>query len=339
MKTSYLKVLKYLFLLSLGIFLLLFAFRGQNLNKLLHDLKKANYFWVIVSALFCLIAHIFRALRWGMLIGPLGYGRPKNANMFYAVMIGYLANLAFPRMGEISRCGVINRTNKVPINKLLGTVIIERMIDLLMLVLVILITIALQFKFISHFLYTNILLTLAVRVNTANIILFILIFFAATLGLYYLIIKKDIFGIAEKIKGLWGGLKSGLNSIRYLQYKNIFILYSILIWVLYYLATYLCFFAITATSNLGLIVALSVLVFGSLGMIAPVQGGIGAYHWMVAEGLTIYHIERTDGLSYATIIHSSQVLLILFAGAASLLFIMIDSPKQDRNEKIGLIEA
>ncbi len=336
MKTSYFNLFKYLLLLSLGIFLLFLAFRGQNSDKLLHDLRKADYLVVTASALVCFIAHIFRALRWNMLIEPLGYGKPKATHTFYAVMIGYLANLAFPRMGEISRCGVLNKTDKIPVNQLLGTVITERIIDLFMLMLTILMAIALQFKFISNFLYTHILLKFSGKINTANSVFYILIICTAGFGLYYLIIKKDIFGMADKIKILWQGLKSGLISIRSLEHKNGFIIYSILIWAFYYLATYLCFFAINATSGLGLTVALSALVFGSFGMIAPVQGGIGAYHWMVSEGLTMYNIERTNGLAYATIIHSSQTILILLAGSASLFFVMVNSSKRNKNENPGL---
>jgi glycosyltransferase 2 family protein len=315
---------------------LIIAFRGQDLDKLLNDVKKANYVWVVASVISCFTAHIVRALRWNMLIEPLGYGKPKITSVFYAVMIGYLANLALPRMGEISRCGVLNKTDKIPVNHLIGTVIVERIIDLFMLILIILVTVLFQFKFISHFLYTHVLLRISGIINAGNLLFFTLIFLAVAFSIYYLVIKKDILGISERIKVIWTGFKSGLNSIKFIQHKKVFILYSILLWLLYYFSTYLCFFAVETTSKLGLTAALTVLVFGSLGMIVPVQGGIGAYHWMVTEGLTLYGIERTNSLAYATIIHSSQTLLILFVGAISLLLTMISISKQNKNETTGI---
>ena len=105
--------------------LLWLAFRGQNLEQIVYDLKNANYLWVLASVLVSILAHYARALRWNMLIQPLGF-KPSNSNTFHAVMVGYLANLAVPRMGEVSRCGVLNRTDKIPLNNLIGTVIVER---------------------------------------------------------------------------------------------------------------------------------------------------------------------------------------------------------------------
>jgi uncharacterized protein (TIRG00374 family) len=331
LKVSIYSILKYVVLLAIGVVLLVVAFKDQDFDRLVSDLKSANYWWVSAAACACLVAHVLRAVRWNMLIEPLDKGTPPLKHTFYAVMIGYLANLAFPRMGEVSRCGVINKTDKIPLNQLIGTVITERLIDLLMLFVIVGVGILLQYKLISGFLYKNLLLKLGDRVGYASILVLAGGLVLGALLLLYIVVKKNHWGVVKKMRALWSGFSNGLGSVKKMRNKSAFVLYSISIWFFYFLSTYLCLFALDAVSNLGPIVALSVLVFGSLGMLAPVQGGIGAFHWIVAEGLTIYSLPRSDGLAYATIIHSSQTLLILFIGLISVVMVVISSSKQLRS--------
>ena len=122
---------RYLIVLTLGILLLYLAFKGQDLNKMISDLQKANFEWVILSIIIILIAHFLRAYRWNLMIGSLGHGTPSLMKTFHALIMGYLANLAFPRMGELARCTALNKSDKIPVTKLLGTVIAERVVDLL----------------------------------------------------------------------------------------------------------------------------------------------------------------------------------------------------------------
>ncbi len=328
MKVKPITALKYILLFIASIILLWLAFKGQDIQKLWFDLQNANYFWVTVSALSCLLAHFIRAVRWQMLIRTLNYN-PKLANTFYAVMVGYLANLALPRMGEISRCAILVKTDKIPANSLLGTVIVERFIDLLMLIIIVLLAIFLQFDIIFNFFKTN----LSFNVNNLYLnitIAFLILLFICAAGYlaYRLLLKNKEKGIGKKIFNLFVGLKEGIISVFKMDKKGWFLFHSLFIWFLYFLSTYLCFFAINATENLTVGAAFSVLVFGSLAMLAPVQGGIGAYHWMVSQGLLIYNIAKADGLAYATIIHSSQTIIILLIGSISLLFVLIQSNKE-----------
>lgn len=332
MKQFIAKSFKYLILLLIGIVLLYFAFKDQDLNLLLQDLRKAEYVWVFASVLFAYIAHLLRAYRWRMMISSLGHGTPSLINTFYAVLIGYLANLAFPRMGEVSRCGVINKTNQIPIVKLIGTVVAERLIDLLSLGFIIFLAIALQFGLLSDFLYSHLLIkltgssgqTLLVFVSCMLILMFVV---------FYIFKKREKLGIWAQIHKFYLDIKSGIFSIKAMGNKAGFIACSILIWLMYGISIYLCFFALKATTELGPLVALSTLVFSSLAMIAPVQGGIGAFHWMVSEGLTIYGIERSEGLAFALLLHSSQTLIILFTGSISLILLFINSPKKIGNDE------
>ncbi|WP_395808428.1 lysylphosphatidylglycerol synthase transmembrane domain-containing protein [Daejeonella sp.] len=335
MKQVIAKSFKYLILLLIGLVLLYFAFKEQDLNLLFEDLRRAEYVWVFASVLFAYLAHLVRAYRWRMMISSLGHGTPSLTNTFSAVLIGYLANLAFPRMGEVSRCGVINKTDQIPIVKLIGTVVAERLIDLLMLGFIIFLAIAIQFGLLSDFLYNNLLIKLTRSEGYFTLLVFASCMLILMLVLFYIFKKREKLGIWYKIHKFYLDIKSGIFSIKAMGNKAGFIAYSILIWLMYGISVYLCFFALKATAELGPVVALSTLVFSSLAMIAPVQGGIGAFHWMVSEGLTIYGIERSEGLAFALLLHSFQTLIILFTGSISLILLFINSPKKIRNEEAG----
>ena len=181
-------------MLGIGLLLLVVAFHGQDFDRLVSDLKSANYWWVLASAFACLIAHVLRAMRWNMLIEPLGRGTPTFKNTFSAVMIGYLANLAFPRMGEVSRCGVIHKTDRIPLNQLIGTVITERLIDLLMLIVIVGLSILLQYKLISSFLYERLLLKLGDHVSYVSILVFAGVLLVCALLALYIVLKKKTLG-------------------------------------------------------------------------------------------------------------------------------------------------
>lgn len=332
MKRSYYSVLKYLILLVAGIGLLFIAFKGQDFTKLILDLQKANYNWIFASILVGAMAHILRAYRWRMMINTLGYGRPALLNTILAVFTGYLANLAFPRMGEVSRCGVLHKTDNIPLVKLIGTVVAERIIDVLMLFLITLAGILIQFNLLSEFIYKNVLIKLNSQSAGSSGLMLTILLISLIIAAIVLIIRKMRPGIFLKIFDLISDIQSGILSVRTINYKGLFIFYSLSIWGLYGLSAYLSFFALKSTAELGFTEAISTLIFSSFAMIAPVQGGIGAYHWMVSEGLTIYGIAKSDGLTYALITHSAQTLIVLLGGSISLIMLFIRSSKVKENE-------
>jgi uncharacterized protein (TIRG00374 family) len=322
---------RYLIVLTVGILLLYLAFKGQDLNKMISDLQKANFEWVILSIIIILIAHFLRAYRWNLMIGSLGHGTPSLMNTFHALIIGYLANLAFPRMGELARCTALNKSDKIPVTKLLGTVIAERVVDLLMLGLIFLLAILLEFKSLSGFLNEHVMSKFSGRIGEIILVMLGLILLSVSSIFLLILIKKRKWGFTERIFHFFSGMKAGVLSLKRLDNKIGFLLSSVLIWVLYGLSSYFCFFALSATSSLGPGAALSTLVFGSLAMIAPVQGGIGAFHWMVSEGLLAYGISKTDGLSYALLVHTSQTIIILFIGSLSLILFLKESNRKQSN--------
>lgn len=307
--------------------LLWLAFRGQDLQKIVLDLRNANYFWVIASAMVSIVAHYIRGLRWKMLIKPLGH-EPSNANTYHAVMVGYLANLAVPRMGEISRCGVLNRTNKIPLNSLIGTVIIERIIDVLFLLSILVFSILLEYSRIFDFIKINILIPMFDKFSSSSILIYVFIGMLVIAVAVLYIIKayhEKLLSIKlyNKLFEILIGFKEGILSVIKMEKKGLFIVYSAAIWILYILSTYLCYFAIESTSNLSFSSAIFVMAVGGIGMSAPVQGGIGAYEATVQLGLLVYGIAAVNGLAYATLNHSSQILSILIFGSISLLYIFL----------------
>lgn len=326
LKKNLFRSLQFILFLAIGIILLYYAFKGVPLADFWKELIRARYEWVIMGVIIGVVAHFVRALRWKLLLEPLGY-QPKLLNSFHAVMTGYLANYAFPRIGEVTRCGVLNKTDRIPVDKLLGTVLIERTIDLLMLVILLFVVFAAKVQFFGSFInekifgpaYSNMTDTF----NSAPVlwIIFALIILSAFLAGY--IFRQRIGRIRgmHRVKEALRGIIAGFRSAFMLKRKWSFIVYTILIWFLYFLMTWVVFFAVPATSALSPIDGLFILVFGSIGMALPVQGGFGTYHLLVALGLSLFDISRADGMVYAIISHESQTLMILLVGGISMFIV------------------
>ena len=328
------KVLKNLAFLFVGLVLLYLAFKGQDLEKLILDLKEANYFYVILSVLFGVGAYLSRAKRWLILLEPMGYS-PKFSNSLYSIVIGYFANLAIPRIGEITRCTTMNQAEKIPVDKLFGTVILERIIDLMFLLTLTLITILLKVDLFGGFFFDLVNSNKEKYPKLVNLILISGVLFMLFLLILYAIRSRlRKFQFAIKIRTFFLGIKEGLVSIKKIKNKSGFVFHSLSIWICYYLMSWVVFYSIEETSHLGLIDGLFILVVGGFGMAAPVQGGIGAYHFIVSLGLGVLGIASAPALSYATIVHTSQTLFILLAGSVSLALLYL-SNKKIKNTKLG----
>ncbi|WP_406824944.1 lysylphosphatidylglycerol synthase transmembrane domain-containing protein [Pedobacter sp. KACC 23697] len=312
--------LKFIILFLIGIGVLYLAFRGQNLEKIWQEIKTANYFWVVISAIAVLIAHVLRALRWQMLYHSIHYN-VSFWQAYHAVMIGYLANLALPRFGEIGRCSVVHKAAKVPMFASIGTVITERLFDVVMLLLTSLAMLIFQYEIVADFLYQTIYLNLAKKVSMVNY------WWLVGLGVVFLLLAVSVVYFLrqkfnKKFLRIFVNLRQGFGSYSKLKQKGLFLTYTLGIWFFYLLSVYFAFSSIQATSELHFNAAFTAIVFSGFAMAAPVQGGIGVFHWMVAQSLVLYGISFKDGLAYSTIIHSSQVLLILLLGSLSLFFIL-----------------
>jgi len=273
------------------------------------------------------------------LIEPLGYTPPLKKTT-YSLMVGYFANLAFPRLGEVSRCAALSKAEVIPFNKLLGTVIVERIIDVISLLICMLLVAALEFKRLGNFFNENIFNPLLKKIDQLSrspilLTLIILALIALISVLIYFSRKNKSKGKETAFAKLTKGFMDGLRSVAKLKQPGLFIFHSIFIWVLYYLSVYVALFAFPFTSGLGSGAALFLLVAGGLGMSAPVQGGIGAYHLLVSQGLVLYGLSREDGLTFATLLHSLQLVLVIIMGIASLLLLFSSGKEKMNGKKIA----
>ena len=315
---------KYIFFLFLGIGLAYLAFKNQDPKTLISQLKDVNYFWVLASIAFGFIAIVSRGLRWVILLKNLNYSIGR-LNSIYAVAIGYFTNIAVPRAGEITRCTSLNQTENIPIDKLFGTIILERAIDFIFLISLSLLVLILKFELFLEFLG----IIFSGKTIEIKSLFFIGLSTIALIVVLILFLQKMLknFNFNIKIKEFIIGVKDGFKSIHGLENKAIFWAHTLLIWIMYLMMTYICFFSIEATQMLTLIDGLYAMIIGGYGMVAPVQGGIGAYHYIVKEGLMLISISEDSALLYATIVHTAQTLMTLSVGGISILMVFLTKRK------------
>ncbi|MEA2106733.1 MAG: lysylphosphatidylglycerol synthase transmembrane domain-containing protein [Bacteroidota bacterium] len=338
MKRTLLKTANFFFFLALGLLLLYLAFRDANLKDLVEDLKKANYFWIILSLFFAFIGYASRAYRWRLLIEPLNY-KPSFKNVFHALMFGYFVNLAFPRIGEISRCAALTKSDKIPMDSLIGTVLIERAIDVVVLLILLFVIFVAKLESFGLFIKENLFIPFSQKViHTIDFSIYYWIGIVVLLGVFVFLIyffrkKFKRVKIVIKIRELIRGVVSGVKTVTRMRSRSTFLLHTVIIWVMYFLMTYVAVFSIPATQSLTPIDGLFLLVIGGLGMSAPVQGGIGAFHWIISSGLTLYGISKTDGLVLATILHESQVVMVLVLGIIAVITLFLIPRSKSKNNR------
>ena len=325
MKSKIIKAFQFIFFLLVGLVLLYFAFKGIDMDSLMLQIRQANYGWVTLSVACAVLALVFRAYRWRLLIEPLGE-HPKVLNIFHAINVGYMANFVFPRIGEITRCGILNRTDRVPVDRLFGTVIVERIFDMLMAVFLLCLILMLRFDVVGNFIMQNIFnpfFELLPGPAGIGLLIAIPVLIVVAFIVFYRIFKKQLSEISafRKIRDLIKGIGNGIKSVYQIRSFGLFVTLNFFVFGMYFLQTYIMFFALSSTSSLGLADALFVLVLSSLSFVIPVQGGIGAYHWIVSMGLTIFGLTREEGMVYATISHSVTSIVMILLGALSLIFV------------------
>lgn len=333
MKKKIINSLKFLIFFGLGIFLFWYVYRDQEIDDIIQELKKVNYWWIILSMILGILSHISRALRWSMLINSLGYS-PKATNSFFSVMISYLANLAAPRLGEVTRPTIVKKYEHIPYSSTFGTIVLERIIDIIFLLILSGLVFITQFEIVMKFLANNPEISSKfenIHFSNATIsgIVMAIIGFS---GLIFFLRKK--FKHTElyiKIRGLISNFTDGLKAIKKIKNLPLFIFHSLFIWAMYYLMMYVCFFAFDFTSDLGLMACLTLFVMGSYGMVAPVQGGIGAWHFMVIGTLLIFGVEFDDAGIFALVAHGSQTFMIIIVGSLSLVALPFLNKKQHNN--------
>lgn len=302
--------------MAVGAGLFYLAFRNTEFEKLANDFRKADYTYVILSIIMGYMAFISRGMRWVLLLEPLGK-KPNTWNAIHSVTIGYFANLLVPRAGELARCTALYQTDDIPVNRLFGTVILERVIDFLMLLFLVLLTLILEFDLLMELFDTAFSATQGSEDNNSGLYIKLGIAAFGVIGILTLYLLREKFmmhPLYQKVREFWEGIKEGLKSISQLKSKTPFILHTIFIWLMYYLMVYICVFSLDATKDLSPSSGLLVMIAAGFGMVVPTPGGIGAYHYLVMLGLGVLGVASDDGVSFATLVHTGQLVMTVITG-------------------------
>lgn len=327
MKKKFLNILKILGFISIGVFLFWIVYRKQDINEIKNALLQADLKWVILSIFFGLLSHLSRAIRWKILIKPLGYS-PKIKNLFFSVMVMYLTNHAIPRSGEIVRCGIVDRYEKIPFTKLLGTVIAERVVDIIMLAILTLIVFFTQYSVILDFVNNNpqIIKNISKIFNSTPLIVGIALLGISFLAVLFVFRKKiQKTKLYKKIEETIKSFIVGFRTIILLKENKIaFILHTIFIWAMYFIMIYTVFMCFEDTRNLSIMTGLTIFVLTAYGIVVPSPGGIGTWHFIAIETLFIYGIPKDPtGNTFAIVAHESQMIMLVIVGLISLILLPI----------------
>ncbi len=345
MKKLVKSILQFLLFLGIGAVILYLVYRSQNtayladctlrgipeadcnlLDKLLNDFKSTNFGWMALVGLAFLVSNYSRTAKWQMLLEPLGY-RPRFLNGYLSILVAYFANLGLPRMGEVVRAGVLSKYENLPPEKVMGTIVVDRVVDVLCLGLVFLLAVIFEGKKLLNyedFIGGN---ANAATVQEPSFTKWWVLGFMLVVASSMFLTRKKLANTAifQKILGMFKGFWEGIKSVAKLRNPWLFVMHSLNIWVMYFVMTWLGFQAFGPTAHLGLLAALTVFAFGTLGMVIPSPGGMGTFHFLVITALTtFYGIRGDDAFSVANIIFFTiQIGLTSLLGIAALLLLPI----------------
>jgi len=334
MRRKIINVFKYIFFLAIGVLLFWWLYKDEPIKEYIQAFKNLNYFWIAASVIFGILSQVSRAIRWNMLIKPLGYN-PKLFNSILSVYILYLVNLILPRAGEIFRCSVMSRYEKIPFAKLVGTVFIERMADFITLMMLAIVIILSQLGVFIGFFNTHPEMKekLFSILSWRNFIIVLVAIGLIYIGFvifrrYFRKKKNENSSIVSKLRSLKHNFFEGIKSISKLENKWFFIGHTVFIFAMWLFMLYVVFLAFEPTSHLSLETGMITFLMGGLAMLAPVQGGIGAWHFMVIETLVIYGIARPEGKVFALIAHASTNLIYLIFGSVAMILMPLLNPRK-----------
>ena len=327
---SILSFLKVALPLAFGAFLIWYVFKDltqQEKEELYASFASANYFWIFLSISFGILSHMSRAIRWKYTIQPLGK-TPGFWNSFFTVMIGYVANLALPRLGEVTRPGLLGKYEGLPFNKLFGTIVAERVADLVILGSIMAGIVFVEFDMLKELLFGYL------EQGSGNISIekILIIAGAAVIGLaalFFLMLSKSDNPISRKIRELVRGIFEGLISIVKMENKGYFLMHTAFIWIMYIGMFWVCFFCLEETSSVPLAGVVASFVIGSLAIVF-VQGGLGVFPLAIMNTLLLYGVSKSGALALGWILWTSQTLMVIVLGVASIPLLRF----VNRNKKI-----
>lgn len=321
MKKRTKKILKIILPLLLGIFLIWYSIQSATpaeREELLNNILTADPFWVAVSFILGTLSHLSRAYRWKFMLEPMGY-RPRFANNFMAVMVGYLANFGIPRSGEVLRAATLASYENVPFEKGFGSIISERIADLLALFLITLIALILQTDTLLSYFEAN-------NINPVLSIVFLLLLTGlGVIALYF--IRKSKLPLIIRFKKLAAGLLEGMRSIIKMRKKWAFLFHTVFIWTMYVLMFYTITFSIPETAEAGAGAIMAAFIAGSFA-ISATNAGVGVYPVAIGAVLMLYGISKQSGEAFGWITWTTQTMVVLIFGGLSFLFLPILNRKK-----------
>jgi uncharacterized protein (TIRG00374 family) len=309
--------LQYIVMIAITVTLLWLSLKGiavgegeDRMSILLGAWAKADKGYLMLMAIVMMISHVLRAVRWKMLLKPAGYNITLK-DSFLSVMIGYLVNLAIPRGGEVSRCYNLFKLSGTPVEVSFGTVVVERLVDLLCLLFLVILSFIIEWDKLMGFLSSLNMSSGGFAVSPMLIVAIAVL--AGIAALVY------AFRNNPKLRKLWTGFKEGMLAVFRLENKFLFIFHSVVIWVLYFGMSYTVMLAFDQTASLGLRAVMSIFALGAIAMAAPLPGGAGSYHVLLPLGLTtLYNLPNADAVAFVFIFHAWQTFVLIVAGLISL---------------------
>lgn len=331
-KQFFRKTVRILLPLALGFILLWYLYRNENSGQIMNVVKKGvRYDILLFSLIFGLAANTVRAFRWSMLIDALGK-RVSRKNTIYAVWGNYAINMALPRVGEIWRCGIVAKYEKIPFAKLLGTLFVDRIMDTLVVALLTLCLCIFNIGFFRNFFSENPPVFISTLYMLASSAWTYAVLAVVVLAVWVVFVKLRHLAIVRKIVELFLNIWEGVKSLWKIEHKMRFFIQTLLIWGGYFLYFYITFFAFDFTKDLGVRIALIAFAMSSIGVAVPVQGGIGVWHFMVITTLVAFGTDASDAAAFAMVVFAIQSVWVILTG----LFGIVALPlvNKDTTEKV-----
>ncbi len=324
MKKIVRNIFKFLLPLLFGVAIFAYLYSHLDIDEIIDILRSGiNYNWILLSMLIGLLSHVLRAFRWRLQLLSLGRD-PGMGRLTNAIFGTYAVNLIFPRLGEVWRCGYISRSEKMPFTQVLGSVVSDRLSDTLAVALLTGVVFLLQMPVFFRFLTQYPSLEEGLHGIVVSPWTYVAVIASAVLVVWVLRKKKDHPWVV-KMKSAVGNLWSGFITVVRMKYKTSFLLYTLAIWLCYFLQLYVCLFAFDFSKHLGVMSALTMFVMGSISMGLPVQGGVGPWHFAIVATLVIYGVGESQAGAFAFVAHGAQMLLIVLLGLYTSLSIMLEN--------------
>jgi uncharacterized protein (TIRG00374 family) len=315
-------VLKFLIFVGVGVVLFWLVYKDQDFSELFDKIADIRWWWFVPAIIIMMASHVSRALRWNLLLSSVGDYKPRFINTFFAVMTMYFVNMALPRVGEVTRSGIVSRYDKVPFLKVLGTMVTERAMDVLLLLILTVVVIFSQGHVVSEFISNNpdVKDSLGFLLTPMFWILFALV---SVFGLIFIILlakrKFDRWKVFAKLGEFVRSFLVGIKSVFKLKNPWAFIGHSLFIYLMYFGMLWICFYAFPGLEHLNGMAALTIFVAGSYGMVAPAPNGMGAWHFMTIQTMVIFGVLEGDARLFALVVHGIQMVMLIIFGVISLI--------------------